>query len=342
MLVIKNYEKTREELLVDFDKESFYEEWQMNEVWEVGFLVRETKKNKVAFDLVEYESSVFFDGQEFIIKQMRHFAIGEAVYKAVVAPHIYFTIQDGYQYTKITGRRTPQQLLAHAFSADTQGFSWRLRGVYPSLDKENFGDANCLRLIDDVLTDAEIALVANNKHFEFLPKSDLGVKINEPIRFKHNTDDVVFEIDTYGLKTQIRGFGALKEGVDSDNPSNNDYVFSPITYTSPESARWGIRIQDPVRDERYHHADSMRERLVKELQDYPMVSGLVTLKWRTPINKGDFVPFIYEPLNINTYIQIVGMVSYPAQPERPPEIVLSNTKKTMTSILTDLARKGLI
>ena len=86
----------------------------------------------------------------------------------------------------------------------------------------------------------------------------------------------------------------------------------------------------------------MIERLKKDLQDYPSISGSVTLKWRITPKKGDYVPFIYEPLNIKTYIQIVGIKTYPALPNKPPEITLSNTKKTMTSILASLAKKGVI
>ncbi|HIH2397059.1 TPA: phage tail protein, partial [Enterococcus faecium] len=34
--------------------------------------------------------------------------------------------------------------------------------------------------------------------------------------------------------------------------------------------------------------------------------------------------------------------TYPAIPNKPPEITLSNTKKTMTSILAEMAKKGVI
>ncbi|WP_211271206.1 phage tail protein, partial [Enterococcus hermanniensis] len=118
-------------------------------------------------------------------------------------------------------------------------------------------------------------------------------KIEEQIRYKYNTDSVKFDIDTYSLKTQIKGFGKKKE--------DDTYYFTPITYTSSESEKWGIRIQDPVEDERYTVAGNMTERLKQDLQDYPAISGSVTLKWRITPKKGDYVPFIYEPLNIRTY-----------------------------------------
>ncbi|MDB7086938.1 phage tail protein [Enterococcus mundtii] len=334
-LIIRNYEKTKEEILVGFDKDSFYENWQKNETWEIAFTATNSSVQKEVFDLIEYESSVFFDGQEFIIKEMNRNAVGQLVIKQVVATHIYYTIQDGYQYNTLTGTRSVSQLLTHIFSAGNRGFTWEVidpNKKFLTVEQENFGNGNYLKLINEILSDYNAIVIPNNKHLTFYPASEYGQKTEEQIRYKYNTDEVSFEIDTYSLKTQIRGFGKKDD--------NENYVFSPITYTSPESNKWGIRIQDPVEDERYTVAGNMLERLKKDLQDYPSISGSVTLKWKINPNKGDYVPFIYEPLNINTYIQIVGIKKYPAIPNKPPEVILSNTKKTMTAILADMAQKG--
>lgn len=334
-LIIRNYEKTKEEILVGFDKDSFYENWQQNETWEIAFTATNSSVQKEVFDLIEYESSVFFDGQEFIIKEMNRNAVGQLVIKQVVATHIYYTIQDGYQYNTLTGTRSVSQLLTHIFSAGNRGFTWEVidpNKKFLTVEQENFGNGNYLKLINEILSDYNAIVIPNNKHLTFYPASEYGQKTEEQIRYKYNTDEVSFEIDTYSLKTQIRGFGKKDD--------NENYVFSPITYTSPESNKWGIRIQDPVEDERYTVAGNMLERLKKDLQDYPSISGSVTLKWKINPNKGDYVPFIYEPLNINTYIQIVGIKKYPAIPNKPPEVILSNTKKTMTAILAELTQKG--
>ena len=300
-IIIQNYEKTKKEILVD------------------------------------YENSVLFNGQEFIIKSMTTSGEGAQVTKSITATHIYYTIQDGRQYNTLTGTRSISQLLSHIFSAGNRGFTWEVvdpNKKFLAVEQENFGNANYLKLIEEILSDYDAVVIPDNKHLTFYPRSEFGDKVQEQIRYKYNTDSVKFDIDTYSLKTQIKGFGKKKE--------DDTYYFSPITYTSPESSRWGIRIQDPVEDERYTVAGNMMERLKKDLQDYPSISGSVTLKWRITPQKGDYVPFIYEPLNIKTYIQIVGIKTYPALPNKPPEITLSNTKKTMTSILANLARKGVI
>ncbi|EME7093894.1 phage tail protein [Enterococcus faecium] len=343
-IIVRNYEQTKKEILVGYDKDSFYENWQQNETWEIGLSVTNLINQEV-FDLIEYESSIIFNGQEFIIKKMTENVVGGLVTKQIVATHIYYTIQDGYQYEKVTGTKSINQLLTHIFKAGNRGFTWEIidpNKKFLTVQQENFGDGNYLKLINELLSDYNAVVIPNNKHLTFYHASEYGKKIEEPIRYKYNTDEVLFDIDTYSLKTQIKGYGKLKEGVNTENPKDSDYVFTPITYTSPESKRWGVRIQDPINDERYTVSGNMLDRLKNELQDYPSVSGSVTLKWYINPRKGDYVPFIYEPLNINTYIQVVGIKTYPAIPNKPPEVTLSNTRKTMTAILANMVKKGVI
>ena len=336
-ILIRNYEETKEEILINYDKDSFSVSWQQNETWELSVTVPETKRNQITFDLIDYENYVVFDGQQYSIKQMRPYASGSQIYKDVVATHVYYTIQDGWQYDTISGTKSINDLLTHIFKAGNRGFSWEVvdpNNVFLKKEQENFGNDNYLNLINEILEDYGAVVIPNNKHLVFYPISEYGNITEQQIRYKYNTDEVSFDIDTYALKTQIKGFGKKKE--------DGSYYFNPIIYTSPESKKWGIRIQGPIEDERYTIQNNMIEYLKQQLHDYPDVSGSVTLKWAVSLNKGDKVLFVYEPLNISTYIQVVGITNHPAIPNKAPEIVLSNTKKTITSILANLAKKGLM
>lgn len=336
-ILIRNYEETKEEILINYDKDSFSVSWQQNETWELSVTVPETKRNQITFDLIDYENYVVFDGQQYSIKQMRPYASGSQIYKDVVATHVYYTIQDRWQYDTISGTKSINDLLTHIFKAGNRGFSWEVvdpNNVFLKKEQENFGNDNYLNLINEILEDYGAVVIPNNKHLVFYPISDYGNITEQQIRYKYNTDEVSFDIDTYALKTQIKGFGKKKE--------DDSYYFNPVTYTSPESQKWGIRIQDPIEDERYTIQNNIIEYLKQQLHDYPDVSGSVTLKRAVSLNKGDKVLFVYEPLNISTYIQVVGITDYPAIPNKAPEIVLSNTKKTITSILANLTKKGLM
>ncbi|EOB3451032.1 phage tail protein [Enterococcus hirae] len=336
-IFIQDYEKTKKEILTDYDKSTFIENWQENETWEISFTIVKTKFNELAFDLVDYENSVFFNGQEFIVKQMGVSAEGAAIAKTVTVTHIYYTMQDGFQYDTITGTRSINQLLAHVFKPDNRGFTWNVvdpNKKFLPVEQENFGNGNYLKLVEEILKDYDAIVIPDNKNLTFFPRSEYGKKTEEQIRYKYNTDSVKFDIDTLNLKTQIKGFGKKKE--------DDTYYFTPITYTSKQSEKWGIRVQSPVSDDRYTVSGNMLERLKTDLQDYPTITGTVTMKWRVEPNKGDYVAFVYEPLGVNTYIQVVGLKTYPALENKPPEITLSNTKKTMTAILAEMTKKGVV
>ncbi|WP_369675110.1 phage tail protein [Enterococcus faecium] len=336
-IFIQDYGKTKKEILTEYDKSTFTENWQENETWEISFTIVKTKFNELAFDLVDYENSVFFNGQEFIVKQMGVSAEGAAIAKTVTATHIYYTMQDGFQYDTITGTRSINQLLAHVFKPDNRGFTWNVvdpNKKFLPVEQENFGNGNYLKLVEEILKDYDAIVIPDNKNLTFFPRSEYGKKTEEQIRYKYNTDSVKFDIDTLNLKTQIKGYGKKKE--------DDTYYFTPITYTSKQSEKWGIRVQSPVSDDRYTVSGNMLERLKQDLQDYPTITGTVTMKWRVEPNKGDYVAFVYEPLGVNTYIQVVGIKTYPAIPNKPPEITLSNTKKTMTAILAEMTKKGVV
>ena len=148
-IFIQDYEKTKKEILTDYDKSTFTENWQENETWEISFTIVKTKFNELAFDLVDYENSVFFNGQEFIVKQMGVSAEGAAITKTVTATHIYYTMQDGFQYNTVTGARSISQLLTHVFSAGSRGFTWEVidpNKKFLTVEQENFGNGNYLKL----------------------------------------------------------------------------------------------------------------------------------------------------------------------------------------------------
>ncbi|MFS1125958.1 prophage endopeptidase tail family protein, partial [Enterococcus faecalis] len=236
-IFIQDYEKTKKEILTDYDKSTFTENWQENETWEISFTIVKTKFNELAFDLVDYENSVFFNGQEFIVKQMGVSAEGAAITKTVTATHIYYTMQDGFQYDTITGTRSINQLLAHVFKPDNRGFTWNVvdpNKKFLPVQQENFGNGNYLKLVEEILKDYDAIVIPDNKNLTFFPRSEYGKKTEEQIRYKYNTDSVKFDIDTFNLKTQIKGFGKKKE--------DDTYYFTPITYTSKQSEKWGIRV----------------------------------------------------------------------------------------------------
>ncbi|MGY3766950.1 phage tail protein [Vagococcus vulneris] len=337
-VLVMNYERTKREILTDFKRDSFKVE-DKDDIFNIEFEVPMTNRNAWTFNLLENESSVFFDGQEFIVKQCDNLAHGSTKVKQVTATHITHTIQDGYQYDVMSGTKSINECLTHIFKADKQGFNYDVKNINGSIsrvEQENFGNANLVKLIEEVQKDYDVTVVRDNKLFTFIPNRYFENKTNEQIRYRANTDSVSFSIDTYSLKTQIRGSGKRKEP--KEGQTVGDWYFEPVTYTSPESEKWGIRIQDPIEDERYTIQSNMIDRLKRELKDYPTISGKVDLKvLNFNVQRGDLVRFVYEPLGINQFIRVVGLTRYPFS-NKTPEVELDNQKRTILDYVVALMK----
>ncbi len=332
-----NYKKTIREIVSGFDRSSFYYDYQENERNEVGLTIIRNEKNAVVYDLLTYENTILYDGQEYIIKSLEEDGNGAEVSKRVTGVHVSFAIQDDRQYAVLTGALSINQCLTHIFKA-TKNFTFEvnnINGAFTRVEQENFGNANCKSLIEEVITDYDAIVLRDNRHYTFIPAKYVGEKVEKEIRYKYNTDNVSFDIDTFELKTQIKGIGKRKEAV--GNQEEGDYYFTPIIYTSPESEKWGIRIQDPVEDERYTVPGNMRQRLIKDLKDKPDISGKVTLKKMSNVQVHDRVLFVYEPLGINEYIRVVGLKTNPLIDDIP-EITLENNQATINKYLLQLAK----
>ncbi|EUJ29600.1 hypothetical protein PCORN_10597 [Listeria cornellensis FSL F6-0969] len=324
-VVIQDFDNNYAEILTDFDRSNFQEEWQENTSWQLKLSVTKTRKNKFTFDLINFESSVLFDNQEFVIKQMNHNFNGMRQTKEVTAVHIMYTMQYDFQYDVISGKKTIAQLLHHIFDKNTLGFTWTTVGTFPSVEQENFGNANLLDLVNEVLNDYFAVIIADKKHLVFYAKSEYGIKTENTIRYNYNTDEFTLDCDTTNLRTEIRG---IMSG-----------YFPPVIYRNQEAfERWGLRIAAPVEDERYSDNNSMLIRLERELQYYPAISCSVVMKLPYQVDKGDYVIIVHTELDMKLDVQLVGYIKYPLVKSKPPELTFSNAKKDMINIQRDILK----
>lgn len=333
IIAVSDFAGQYREILVDFDMGSFAEEWQKNNSWQISFTVTKTDRNSFTYELINEESAIYYKGEKFIVTSLDRQASGGHVTKSVTATHQYFQIQHGRQYKTISGNLTIEQCLNHLFKGNDRGITYSVVGNFEKVEQENFGDINYLDGVKEILEDYDAVLDVTGLHLTFYEPSQFGRKTNEYIRYKYNTDEIQFQADTTTLKTQIMGYGKQKS-----EEEGGGYYFSPITYTSPLASEWGIRIAEPVRDERFTNASAMLTKLKQTLQDYPNISGTVKLSRKMDVEKGDWLTIIYEPLNTNIEAQIVSYKKFPFL-NQPPEITISNTKDDIIKIQAQLARE---
>jgi len=82
----------------------------------LSFLLLKTERNAHAFDLVQEESIIEYDGHKYRIKQLEERTIGSTPIKQVQADHVFFDIIDVYQYGTISGTKTISEALSFALN----------------------------------------------------------------------------------------------------------------------------------------------------------------------------------------------------------------------------------
>ena len=87
---VRGVGRTETEPLNCIDPDSFYIDWEANSTWSLQFTAHDD--HSFAYSMLDSQASIFFDGQEYIIKQAEPDANGGVDSIDIVATHVYFEI----------------------------------------------------------------------------------------------------------------------------------------------------------------------------------------------------------------------------------------------------------
>lgn len=312
------------ELLVGYAKDSLAIKSAVNGDRSLSFLLPKSGVNEHAFDLVEEESVIEYDGHSYRIKNVTERVVRSTPVKAVTAPHVFFDIVDDFRYdTLTTGFKSIAQVLSFIFNGTDWSFS--VIDSFDTVEFENFGNANCLDLFSKVLEryGAEFDLSGNN----VIIRNKIGSLIDLQFRYNHNVKTLNRTVDTSNLSTYIKGTGKQRE-------DGSYYV--EAEYTSPNASIFGIKHAPPYSNESITHLATLERNLQRAIQDTPEVSielEFVVLKdagyTKPKPSLGDVVPTIYEPLkDLDLDLRVMEIEEYP-ESNKAPKVVLATSKLTL-------------
>lgn len=89
-VTVRGVGRTETEPLNCIDPDSFYVGWEVNSAWSIQFTARDD--GSFAYSMLDAQASLFFDGQEYIIKQAEPDTSGRVNMIEVVATHVYFEL----------------------------------------------------------------------------------------------------------------------------------------------------------------------------------------------------------------------------------------------------------
>lgn len=280
MLIVSN--GTQVEPILETNYEKFEE---LNGALRISFNSFLHEKNP-GHPLLDFETIIEDeDGQEYVVKDYG----GDTISKKATAVHIYFSLADEFKYDIYGGSRTFDDFMSFVLAGT--GWTFINEDVDGHQLLPNFGEENLIVLIDQLC-------VAFNCERQILPgkvlrfTKKIGADNDIQFRYRHNIETLSYSVNTTNLKTRIRGYGA--EGID-------------ITYTSPlaNSPRIGIRVADPIHDEKIESAEEMTTRLSNELPAAPETNIKVKVT-TVDGNVGDMVWLIHEDLELEYQTRILS------------------------------------
>ncbi|MEX3713658.1 phage tail protein [Cytobacillus horneckiae] len=292
-----------------------------------------TDKNRHCFDMIEEESIITFDNEEYVIKKLNEKSIGNTYIKRVEAVHKFFVDMINKQQPKIhNGSMTFFNYMQFVFE-DT-GYVFTTIDSFTANTFENLGNDNRLALLQKGLERYKAEMEIEGKEVRF--KRKIGSDTDFQFRYGHNIKGIDHGGDTTDLATVIRGKGA--EGITA-------------YYRSPNADIFGEIDSQPVEDERFTSQATLLEEMKSRLQDAPEKSitiDFVDLRAAgypyTVPNEGDRVFVIYEPMNnllLDTRImEISERFNVDLVPIKT-DVTLSSYKKRFAGTMFENIRKQL-
>ncbi|WP_433595385.1 phage tail protein [Lysinibacillus xylanilyticus] len=280
MLIVTNGSQTEPLLETNYEKIE-----ELNGALRISFNSFLHEKNP-GHPLLDFETIIEDeDGHEYVVKEFG----GDTISKKATAVHIYFSLADEFKYDIYGGTRAFEDFMSFVLAGTGWTFINEDVDGYQLLP--NFGEANPIVLIDQLCAAFNCERqILPGKVLRFTKK--IGANNDIQFRYRHNIETLSYSVNTANLKTQIRGYGA--EGID-------------ITYTSPlaDSPRIGIRVADPIHDEKIESAEEMTTSLAGELPPAPETSIKVKVT-TVDGDVGDLVWLIHEDLALEYQTRILS------------------------------------
>ncbi|MEY9980065.1 phage tail protein [Lysinibacillus sp. RC79] len=302
------------ELLVQVS--NFNMEQSIDGTFTVSFTCFQGSKNP-GYDLLESESIVTVEGNDFRVKQYSNTAHS----KTVIAASVFYDLTKVQRHDTFGGNHTLQNHVDFTLN----GTGWTAI-IDNDIAREtnyirSFGKSNIVSLVKKICKYHDIEyLILPDKKIHF--KKEIGGDYDYQYRYKHNVSSVILQEDTTDLATIIKGYGA--DGL-------------TVEYRSPNVAIFGPLEAEPVSDERYTNRQTLLDYIKSQLQDVPELAIESTIPELTSREIGERVWLIYEPLNIEIQTRILQQVKVLRNGELITQSVIfgNSLPKTAEDVLVD-------
>ena len=305
-------------------------EWEKNGTYQLSFTAYAGLEDLVAYEMLDVESSVFFDGQEFIIKQSLAEVQDSFTTKQITATHVYNEVSRIRQENVNSGDKTytVDDVLSFYLKDNELGFTWKVIGDFDEQQITDLGGdsaKDCLSKITDTWSNAVV--FPDNKVIQVYEQESFRKNLGGRIDYLHDANDIQLTSESTEIVNQVKAIGKEKDGSDSDKPS---YYFDPFLVTDNDSVqKWGLHPGDDVSDDRFTDEEAMRKYALSQMTAEPSLSISITSEVNQKPIAGEVVRLEIRPMTYVTSVEVVGYTWYPFDNTQPNSITLNNNAKTI-------------
>lgn len=299
---------------------------EINNTYQISFTAYDD--GSVAYALLDDEASVFWQNEEYIVKQSTNPFVSGFSTKQIVATHAYNEVVRIRQRSVKKGTLTysVQDVLDFYLKNNDLGFTYKVIGSFDKQQITDLGNGSgkdCLSKITDtwptavIFPKGRLIQVFSSDAF----KQDLGNRID----YLHDTSEVTLEKDSTSLANQVMAYGKQKD--------DESYYFTPFLVTDSDSVtKWGLHPGEDISDDRFTSAASMKTYALTQLVTEPALTITVTTEINEQPVLGEVRRLEVRPTGYVTNVEIVSYTWYPLDPTQKTSITLNNTAKTILDI----------
>lgn len=303
---------------------------EKNSQWQLSFTAYDD--GSVAFNMLSVESSVWWDNQEYIIKQFQpDYSNGFTTYQ-VTAIHVAYEVARIRQRQTKTGTLTysVNDVLSFYLSGNSLGFTWQVIGNFGKEQITDLGNSSGKDMLDKIVsTWPDAIFYPDNKNIRIYQHDALAKNLGNRIDYLHNTPELKLTYDSSSIVNQVMASGKMKENADG-NSDKTEYYFEPFLVTDQASVNeWGLHPGDDLSDERFTDKKAMQAYALSQLTPQPTLVIDVSELVNEEPTLGEIRRLENRKDGFVTEVEVVAFTFYPLDKTQVTSVTLNDQAKTI-------------
>lgn len=303
---------------------------EKNSQWQLQFTVYDD--GSLAFHMLSVEASVWWDGQEYIVKQFQEADTSGFTTYQITAIHVAYDVQRVRQRQVKTGTLTytVESVLSFYLAGNSFGYTWQVIGSFGKEQITDLGNSSGKDMLDKIVsTWPDAIFYPDNKNIRIYQHDSLAKNLGNRIDYLHNTPELKLTYDSSSIVNQVMASGKTKENT-SGNSDKTEYYFKPFLVTDQASVNeWGLHPGDDVSDERFTDKKAMQAYALSQLTPQPTLVIDVSELVNEEPTLGEIRRLENRKDGFVTEVEVVAFTFYPLDKSQATSVTLNDQAKTI-------------